>query len=132
MVRLSLDVNEQQTRVLMEALELYTRLGTGDTDAVLTHPAFQEMKPARLNHAKQALYSCKLAAFPQLKEAGDALGIRSEEVDSQSREAYDILQVMKHEMVLASPNPRQSVWYHAPIRASHQPLPSCRVTTATR
>lgn len=122
MVTLTLELNEHQTDIVIKALELYARIGTGRLDAIMNHPALAQME----TDTEKTLLELKQTAFPQLQRAGDALAMRSEDVGVESKNAYDIMQTMEHQRALSKGN-RNSVWHFAPIPAGNQALPTCRL-----
>lgn len=127
MVKCNLELTEQQSDIVMKALELYSRIATGQVSAILTHPAIEDLDSEAYLEAEKALGELKKAVFPYLKESGDAMSLRNEQVAIESKNAYDIMQSMKHQFALADPKGNHSVWRFEPRPAGNQQLPICRL-----
>lgn len=128
MVKCNLELNAQQTELVIKALELYSRIGTGQLSALMSHPAMDTLEPDAHFDADKALFEVKRIVFPELKEAGDAMSLRNEKVGMESKNAYDIMQAMKHELAMADKKGEHSVWRFEPRIAGNQPFPLCRLT----
>lgn len=129
MKNLNITLNEQHTSVVIKALELYTRIGTGQLNELFWHPALNKIELEKLEQAMKLLHEVKQIAFPHLKEPGDCLAIRNEDVSIESKNAYDILQVIKHEWVVADnkKDMEHSIWRGEPKTAGNQPLIECKI-----
>lgn len=127
MIKCNLELNEQQTDIVLKALELYSRIGTGQTSAILSHPAIDRVEESSFSEAEKALFQLKRAVFPDLKASGDAMSLRNEEVVVESKNAYDIMQAMKHQLALLDKNGEHSVWRFETRKAGNQEFPSCTV-----
>ena len=134
MVNLIVKMNEQQSALVLKALELYTRIGTGQLSELLWHPGMDAIHESKRSEAEEALYTLKKLAFSALKHSGDSLSIRNDDVAIESKNAYDIMQVMKHELALAdnAKNSEHSVWRFEPRKAGDQPFIECKVTVPTK
>lgn len=128
MIKCNLEFNEQQTEIVMAALELYSRIGTGQLSALLSHPAMGALEPDAHLSADKALFEFKKIVFPKLKESGDAMSLRNDNVDMDSKNAYDIMQIMKHKLAVEDKNSEHSVWRFEPREAGNQSFPHCRVS----
>ena len=127
MVKCILELNEQQTDIVIKALELYSRIGTGQVNAILSHPVNEQLEAEAHFEADKALFEYKKIVFPELKAPGDSMSLRNEEVVVESKNAYDIMQAMKHEVALADKKGEHSVWRFEPRIAGNLNLPACRL-----
>lgn len=130
MKQLQLTLTEEQANAVTKALEFYARIATGQLPELLAHPAFDDLSVAEMEHARNHLLEVKKLTFPILKARGDAFGIRNEVVAMEAKTAYDVFQVMKHELAKSEVSKRMashSVWLYPPVGAGNQPLPECRV-----
>lgn len=127
MVNCKVELNELQTVIVLEALDLYTRLSTGQVKALLSHPAIENLNEHSHKEVERALRELKKAMFPQLKAEGDAMSLRNEQVSMEAKNAYDIMQAMKHSLAMADKKSEHSIWRFEPRSAGNQGLPVCRL-----
>lgn len=128
-MKIHMEMNEEQARVLKEALELYGRIGMGQVQEINQHPSlltrdFEDEKVAGL------LNEVKSIVFPDLQAHGHYYGIRNPETHEDSRVAFDLQQVLRNRIAWTK-NPSGglgSVVFDDPIQYSQQPLPTCTVS----
>lgn len=128
-----LHLNPTQARVLIQALDLYSRVGMRQLDAIGTVLTFemrrvdaqgQDAEPIEaIQAARRGLDAVKQAlGFGQ----GSSLSIRG--APEIARVAYDIQQVLRYTIAKQEKRGAYSVWSDAPNRLSAQPLPLAGVT----
>lgn len=127
MTKCNLELNEEQTDIVLKALELYTRMGTGQVSALLTHPSFENLEEKEHFEANDALFQMKKTVFPQLKGSGDSMSLHNERVVMEAKNAYDIMQVVKHQFAIADKASEHSVWRFEPRRAGNLDFPVCKL-----
>lgn len=116
-----LEVTNEQLRLIQHALDLYTRIGIGQFERIKQHPTFErhlynEFKDEEgntdygkfhqvrdevdeiFNQAKRLLYNQPFA----VKNGG--WGIGHTNVDDSCRDAFDLVQVIRHEFWKQNPN----------------------------
>ena len=117
----TLKVSEEQQRLIQHALDFYTRVGIGQFNAIKDHPTFEahlynEFKDENgktdygkyhsvrdeidttLNVARNMLYNNNSTN----KNGG--WGIHHPNVDDTCRDAFDLVQVIRHEFWKRDPN----------------------------
>jgi len=117
----TLKVTEQQLRLIQQALDFYSRVGIGQFNVIKEHPTFEahlhnEFKDENgktdygkyhsvrdeidttLNVARNMLYN-----DTSLGRNG-SWGIHNPKVDDSCRDAYDLIQVIRHEFWKRNPN----------------------------
>ncbi len=117
----TLTVTEEQLRLIQNALDFYTRIGIGQFERIKEHPTFEvhlrnEFKNKEgetdydklhlvgdevdeiFTQAKRLLYN-----QPSLVKNG-GWGIHNPNVDDSCRNAFDLVQVIRHEFWKNNPN----------------------------
>jgi len=117
----TLNVTEEQLRLIQKSLDFYSRVGIGQFNAIKDHPTFErhlhnEFKddngktdygkyhPVRdeidttLNVARNMLYNDSSIG------KNGSWGIHNPKVDDSCRDAYDLIQVIRHEFWKQNPN----------------------------
>lgn len=116
----TLKVSEKQLRLIQRALDLYSRIGIGQFEEIKDHPTFQrhlaneykvddktdytryhttrEMADNALVQARNVLYN----DFTYGKHS--SWGIHNPNVDDSCRDAYDLIQVIRHEFWKRDPD----------------------------
>lgn len=90
-----LTLNEEQARVLTQALDLYARIGCGQLEEILQHHQFRvdyaqsELARERIQQAKLILTSLPETAY---------FSIHSPDICSAYRVAFDLKQVIRHRL----------------------------------
>lgn len=116
-------LDEQQLTVMLEALELYSRVGSGQLVEVIHVLGKSERKPE--NYSTESIdvaYNLLDAAKTELTgmQKGRHLGIRSPELHDDFRVGYDMLQVIRNRLGWSrSLTADFHVWRYSPIRTSH-------------
>lgn len=106
---LKLEITEKQANVIMDALELYVRIGIGQFDKIKDHPTIHNH--IWNNHREEYHYFADdelLAVRNKLFDLSYGLnashGIHSPLIDDSNRVAYDIKQVIRYEFWKNNPN----------------------------
>lgn len=117
----TLKVSEDQLRLIQQALDLYSRIGIGQFGEIKDHPTFQrhlweESKDENgktdyghyhsvrdnvdviLHLARNVLYNDSSIG------KNGSWGIHNPKVDDSCRDAYDLIQVIRHEFWKQDPN----------------------------
>jgi len=100
-VQYNLKMNETHAQVLVDALEIYARLGMGQIEEILEHPDLR----TRIWGSRSALQEpCRRACKLLIKTVFDLpantyYSISSKDIFDSNRVAYDLLQVIQHRLV---------------------------------
>jgi hypothetical protein len=110
----TLEVNNKQLRLIQQALDLYSRIGIGQFGVIKDHPTFErhlsnEFKGedgktdyGRYHDVRDSIDSILIQPRNMLMQEpshprNGSWGIHNKKVDETCREAYDIIQVIRHE-----------------------------------
>lgn len=125
----ALYVNEEQARVIVNALDFYSRIHIGQVEEVdsFVRLFVRYRKDKDLDGMKDAIEAFKKAAFPELTSTS-SYGIHSEEVDDTARVAWDIKQVLRNVVAWnVHPEGGMTVDFDSPMKSSKQPMPEAKV-----
>lgn len=107
-------VTENQAQLINHALDLYSRLAVGQFDSIKNHWGIGKMlwkkqKDDYYYVGEEELKALrnKLFQFEDNKGLNYSYGIHNQEVDDSARVAFDILQVIRHELWKSNPNRSQ-------------------------
>jgi hypothetical protein len=117
----TLKVSEEQLRLIQRALDLYSRIGIGQFDVIKDHPTFErhlhrEFKDENGKTDYSRYHSVRDAVDMTLVQPRNMLyndnligrngswGIHNPNVDDSCRDAYDLIQVIRHEFWKRDPN----------------------------
>jgi len=109
-----IELNNNQLRLIQRALDFYSRVGIGQFEVIKEHPTFERHLS---NELKLMNRKTDYNRFHQVRDSVDAMlvqprnmliqdpthprngswGIHNIKVDESCREAYDIIQVIRHE-----------------------------------
>lgn len=128
-------LNEEQARITMLALEIYSRIGMGQLQTITEHPdvfsRVRQQPRVQSETVRVELQQIKRVIFPELDPVGMYHSISSPEISDSNRVAYEILQVIRHRLSwdAAGNAPTRTsdmigVIYDAPRKTSKQPLPT--------
>lgn len=132
MSKYNLTINEQQAKVIADALELYSRVGMGQLEAVADHPDIQKRvyKSSTLTFpdARDLFKPAKQTIFGYSENG--SYGITNFEINDCNRVAYDMVKVIMHRLSWDhAGNPPERDWktmlgwhYDTPYANSVQPL----------
>ena len=110
----TLEVNNKQLHLIQRALDLYSRIGAGQFNVIKEHPTFERHLA---NELKDKEGKTDYSRFHQVRDSIDIMlvqprnmlmqeplhprngswGIHNKKVDESCREAFDIIQVIRHE-----------------------------------
>jgi len=114
-MKYELKLTEQQARVVVQALDFWSRMFLGQVEEIKWHPAVQGRKSMALDSLLRQL---KPVIFPELSSHA-YFGIHSDKVPDEARQAFDILQVIRHQMWISNGRePRYVVDADEPMRLS--------------
>ena len=98
----TIEVTEDQAKLISDALDFYCRIGLGQFNAIRQHPSirkylwknkkekYHEIAEEELTIARNKLFDMKVGL-------NGSKGINSNDVDDSVRVAHDIRQVIRHE-----------------------------------
>ena len=116
-----LAVSEEQAQILVDALDLYSRVaGMGQLQPA-TEPWLSRCEPEQLEQARHHLLQagCALTGM----EPHASYGIRSDRVPDRYRVAYDMQQVIRHRLAWdRSPEGGFGVWFDEPHQTGQHEL----------
>lgn len=123
MIKYTLTVTEDQARIIHDALDLYTRIGIGQFENVLeVYDRGCRLKPEQRHAIRESLLCAKTAAgHPR----NGSWGIHHVKVADRFRSAYDIQQVVRHQIAWDhNPKGGIQVQFDRPQQTSDSPLPT--------
>lgn len=104
-----IEVNEEQLRIILNALEGYTRAGTEQYDIMieaLTGYKYSYDTNKAINTAIRSLVGCEL-------DPNASWGIHNEQIGDNYRVAYDMIQVLRHTQAWANAEDKEETrWSH--------------------
>ena len=117
----TLKVSEEQLRLIQRALDFYSRVGIGQFDVIKDHPTFErhlhrEFKDENGKTDYSRYHSVRDAVDMTLVQPRNMLynnnsldrngswGIHNPNVDDSCRDAFDLVQVIRHEFWKRDPN----------------------------
>lgn len=132
-MKVTLELNEAQAQTILEALDLYSRVGCGQVRAVsqVVVLNWPDDRWKRRDDADVALSAAQIALFPELGSPHASYGIPNRKVPVTFRRAYDIYKHVQQAMAVErDPNPTfRGVNYDgAMLNVSDEPLPTVAVT----
>lgn len=116
-----LEVTNEQLRLIQHALDFYTRVGIGQFERIKEHPTFERHL---YNEFKDEGGNTDYGKFHQIRDEVDEMftqakrllynqpsavknggwGIHHDNVDDSCRDAFDLVQVIRHEFWKQDPN----------------------------
>lgn len=132
-MKVTLELNDAQAQTILEALDLYSRVGCGQVRAVSQAVVLNwpDDRWKRREAAEACLSAAQAALFPELGSPHASYGIPNRQVPLVFRRAYDIKKHVEQAMAVArDPNPSfRGVNYDgAMLNVSDEPLPTVAVT----
>jgi len=122
----TLTINEEQAKVICQALDLFSRVGCGQFDELLKHPTIEkEIFSGTITHSTVTAARASLDMIKQMLTGlppGVSTGITA--ADEPNRVAYDVFQVIRNRLAVDENDPEYSVHRQEPMKWSDQPLPS--------
>ena len=117
----TLKVSEEQLRLIQQALDFYSRVGIGQFNAIKDHPTFErhlhnEFKDENGKTDYERYHNVRDSVDMMLIQPRNMLyndssigkngswGIHNPKVDDSCRDAYDLIQVIRHEFWKQTPN----------------------------
>lgn len=117
----TLNVTEEQLKLIQTALDFYSRVGMGQFTVIKEHPTFEKHL---MNEFKDEDGNIDFHRYHEVREDVDthltqgrnllynefnigrngSWGIHNEKVDDSCRDAYDLVQVIRHEFWKNNPN----------------------------
>jgi hypothetical protein len=127
----NLTLDEEQLRVLMEALDMYSRLGMGQIDIVLTstnNPLIKRIWENKSgDEVKDLSKQIKKLIFPELSDNA-YYGIFNNKTPESSKISWDILQVVRYRLAWDKhPDGGYTVDFGDPLQSStYKKLPTIK------
>jgi len=101
MKKYKIELSEKQLKILMSALEGFTRAGTEQYDIMIGALTYYK---GTYNNNKEILKSIREILKSELPSLNSSYGIYSKEINDDYRKAYDMIQVLRN----------VSAWANAP------------------
>jgi len=135
-----LHLNEPQARVLVDALDVYSRLhmgqvGTAVMDVVRSDLRYLDRVSKNGGASKLRDLLCPAGSILTGMPGNASWGITNPETNDTARVAYDIQQVVRSTLAWAKdPDGKNkgTIDYDEPLHTSQQPLPLCEVEKETK
>lgn len=124
-IKIKLTLNEEQARVIINALDLYTRINIGQIRAISDVFLFRR----KWNWDEFHFYAngLKKTLFPDLQE-NESYGVHSSKVNESARIAWDIHQVLRHDISwFLNPNGGMTVNFDKPLKTSWHAFPEVEI-----
>lgn len=116
-----LSLTKEQVEVLIQALDLYSRIGIGQFEEILDVYDFSKISYESRDDVKQHMMSSKVLAGHSMN---GNYGIHNEEINDKFRIAYDIQQVVRHRLAWdRNPKGEITVNFDKPRQISKMELP---------
>ena len=121
----TLDMNEEQAEILCKALDLFSRVGCGQFEEILRHPTIEKSLLQKEDTQFTRRVSSGMLDSAKQMLTGHAPGVSTgiTVADEPNRVAYDIFQVIRHQMAIDDDEHELSVHRQEPMQWSDQPLP---------
>lgn len=116
-----LTITPNQAQTIIDALDLYSRVGMGQMEEVahVARRTFGDKAWDFMRYLLREVHAILMGDYHTY------YGILSHEVDERFRVAWDIQQVMRHRLVWdVCPDGGMSVSFQAPTKTSQEPLPT--------
>lgn len=120
-------ITESQAQILVDALDLYSRIGAGQLEEIAhvlrINPGTQHEKVAAVEELAKEASNCWMG------RAGGHHGISSEKVHDAFRVAWDLQQVIRHRLAWdRNPKGGIQVNFDEPLKSSKEPLATIKRT----
>jgi len=118
-----LTFNEEQARLIVQAMDAYSRLSIGQFDAAIGSTWMHKILEV---DRKEVEYHCNQLKkiFTGMDHPGASYGIYSKEILDRARIAWDIQQVVRNRLAWdKNPEGGFTVNFDSPMKSSEQPLP---------
>lgn len=135
MRRYQLDLTKEQAITVMQALDLYSRIGMGQIREVVYHCANSEHDPLKRAAARRQAEPLLDDAARVLTDlpAGSYFAISAPQIDNSNRRAYDIQQVIRHRLAWdESPGGGWHREFDKPMPYSGEGLPTIKTVELPR
>jgi len=121
-MKLKITLNEKQSKLLIDATDLYSRLLSGQLDEILLKTIPMTKKIDR-SKARKKIDELKEIIFPEL-EKGEIYGIYSRDLTDDAKILYDIHQSIRYKYSWSlEPKGGFQTWFDEPIKTSKLDLP---------
>jgi hypothetical protein len=130
-IKITIECNEKQSAVIKEALDLYSRLLMGqlrELDNFFTRNT-DCWKHPNSDCITNCAETIKNIVYPELK-GYDSFGIFNEKCPEESKIAYDIIQVLRYELIKVRDPERKTGWsidWSYPTPASKENLINIKI-----
>ena len=128
-MKITLEINEKQANTILKALDLYSRLQSGQISE-LSCPFSSPFKEKILesnSSIEKEIKNIKKKLFPELS-LNESYGIFSKEIPEEAKIAYDILQVVRNKIAWTkTPHGGITVDFDTPLKSSKEDFPKVKV-----
>lgn len=109
-MKIKLEINKPQAHLIIQALDLYSRIGIGQFKTIIDHPTFMSRDRCdRSDELEILLTKARNILIGKEMPKNASYGIRHKDVHRSSGEAYDMLQIIRHEIWKNDPNRNMAV-----------------------
>jgi hypothetical protein len=129
-MKVTVEMSEEQARVVVKALDIFSRLHMGQVSDVelfyrLLNVGQNKSFPSR--EVERLCESIKFYVFPELSP-GSYHSISSEKISEDARVAFDLIQALRHPMAWKrNPEGGQTVDFYDPMKTAKSPLAKVKV-----
>jgi len=117
----TLTLNEEQARILIRALDLYSRIGIGQFEEVAQ--VYDRGLKLDLTTRDRIRAGLNIAKVEAGHPVNGSYGIHNEKVDDEFRVAYDLQKVVRHRLAWDhQPQGGMGVHFDTPDQSGSQPL----------
>ena len=132
-LKLSIELNQKQARIIQEALDLYSRLQMGQIKEIDMFFRIRKMKGCEYDHevAVGTLEQLKRIYFPELSRNG-YYGIFGDGTPEEAKIAWDLIQSIRYTVAWKlHPEGGMTTDFGEPIRSSQENLPIITILETT-
>jgi hypothetical protein len=129
--RVTIDCTEEQSRIIVAALDLLERMHLGQWYVLTERLKWRDYHEY---HVAQDVLRAAAGIYTRLPP-GSSYGIHSPEIDTETHDAADMKAAIRHELWKAQPKGERSsasVDAHPPAKHAQAPLPTVTVRVAKK
>lgn len=130
MSKYQITVSDEQAKLIVAALDLYSRVGAGQFQEVaeVAYPSWdtKDFNRDAKDAAKELLTQAKQMLFPELG-GNTAYGTTSQELNVCFKRAYDVQCVIRKVIAQHEKYHSTSIWHNGPLPCDNISLATCEV-----
>lgn len=127
--RYTLEVSEKQAEILVKALDLYTRIGIGQFEEILSLHRESDSFQNNQNQVERLVSELKRTILGL--EPNSSFGIQSKKVPDQYRVASDMVGMIRYTLLKDQPETpmsKMSIFRDYPLRWGDEPIVSMKLS----